>query len=60
LIVAASLTPRRIRKKNAHSPAEDRMIARAVSPSPRAGAIAPTVDMISTQYVTLPTHALAQ
>jgi hypothetical protein len=41
-------------------PTVDRMPASRVSPSPKAGTTAPTVDMISTQYVTLPTHALAQ
>ena len=34
--------------------------ARIVSPSPSPGTTAPTVDMISTQYVTFPTQALAQ
>jgi hypothetical protein len=60
LIAVASLTPRRITKKNSHSPAEESRMARTVSPSPSAGAMAPTVDMMSTQYVTLPTQALAQ
>lgn len=35
-------------------------MASTVSPSPRAGTHAPSVDMMSTQYVTFPTHALAQ
>jgi hypothetical protein len=60
LIVVASLTPRRIRKANAQTPAVDSTSASNVSPSPSAGTMPPTVDMMSTQYVTLPTHALAQ
>ena len=59
-IAAASFTPRRMKRKKAHRPTEDSRIARSVSPSPSAGAIAPIVDMSSTQYVTLPTQALAQ
>lgn len=49
LMAAASFTPRRMSRKNAHSPTEDRTTARSVSPSPSAGAMAPIVDMISTQ-----------
>lgn len=60
LMAAASFTPLRMRKKNDHRPTEERTMARTVSPSPSAGAIAPMVDMMSTQYVTLPTQALAQ
>lgn len=60
LMAAASLTPRLMSRKNAHRPAEESSMARTVSPSPSAGAIAPIVDMMSTQYVTLPTQALAQ
>jgi hypothetical protein len=41
-------------------PIDERPTAASVSPSPDHGAIAPAVDMISTQYVTLPTHELAQ
>jgi hypothetical protein len=49
LIVVASRTPRRIRKAKAQIPIVDRATARKVSPSPRLGTRAPTVDMISTQ-----------
>ncbi len=49
LMAVASRTPRRIIQKNAHSPAEDRTTASAVSPSPSSGQTEPTVDMMSTQ-----------
>jgi len=49
LIAAASFTPRRMNRKNAHRPMLESAIASNVSPSPRAGQTAPTVDMISTQ-----------
>ena len=49
LIAAASFTPRRIRTSNAQMPTVDSTTASSVSPSPSAGANAPSVDMISTQ-----------
>ena len=49
LIVVASLTPRRIRTANAQMPTVESATASKVSPSPSAGAMAPSVDMISTQ-----------
>lgn len=49
LIAAASFTPRRISRKNPHSPTEETTTAVTVSLSPSAGATAPTVDMMSTQ-----------
>jgi hypothetical protein len=49
LMLAASLTPRMIRKANAQMPTVDSSTASAVSPSPRAGTMPPSVDVISTQ-----------
>ena len=49
LRTAASFTPRWTRYKNSHTPTVDSATASSVSPSPSAGAMAPTVDMISTQ-----------
>ena len=49
LIVAASLTPRRMSTAKAQMPRVDSATARNVSPSPSEGTSAPTVDMISTQ-----------
>jgi hypothetical protein len=49
LMVVASRTPRRIRKANAQTPIDDSPTDRSVSPSPRAGTTAPTVEPISTQ-----------
>lgn len=60
LIAVASLIPRRTSRKKTHRPTEDRAIARSVSPAPSAGIHWPSVDMISTQYRTLPTQALAR
>ncbi len=54
LMNAACCTPRRIRKWNSQMPIEATTIATAVLPSPKTGKKAPSVDLISTQYETLP------
>ncbi len=54
LMNAACCTPRRIRKWNSQMPTEANAIAIAVLPSPKIGKNAPSVDLISTQYDTLP------
>ena len=54
LIAAACCTPRRIRKWNSQMPTEATTIAMTVLPSPKTGKNAPSVDLISTQYDTLP------
>ncbi|MCY1443968.1 hypothetical protein D9M71_604110 [compost metagenome] len=54
LIAAACCTPRRIMKWNSQMPAEATRIATTVLPSPKIGKNAPRVDLISTQYDTLP------
>ena len=51
---AACCTPRRIRKWNSQIPTEATTIATTVLPSPKTGKKAPSVDLISTQYETLP------
>ena len=54
LMNAACWTPRRIRKWNIQMPSDAKAIAIAVLPSPNIGKNAPSVDLISTQYDTLP------
>jgi hypothetical protein len=49
LITAASLTPRRIRRKNAQTKAEETITAQIVSPSPNAGISGFSVEVMSTQ-----------
>ena len=41
-------------------PTDETATALMVLPSPKKGKTAPSVDLISTQYETLPTQALAQ
>ena len=60
LIAAASLVPRSTRKWKAQMPTDETSTALIVLPSPKNGNTAPSVDLISTQYETLPTQALAQ
>ena len=48
------LQPRRIMKWNSQMPTEATTIATTVLPSPKTGKNAPSVDLISTQYETLP------
>ena len=60
LIAAASLVPRSTRKWKAQMPTDDTATAATVLPSPKIGTTPPSVDLISTQYETLPTQALAQ
>ena len=54
LMNAACCTPRRIMKWNSQMPTEATAIAITVLPSPKTGKNAPSVDLISTQYETLP------
>ncbi len=54
LMNAACCTPRRIRKWNSQMPTEATTMAITVLPSPKTGKNAPSVDLISTQYDTLP------
>ena len=54
LMKAACCTPRRIRKWNSQMPIEATAMATAVLPSPKTGKKAPMVDLMSTQYDTLP------
>ncbi|MNT00885.1 hypothetical protein D3C72_1353310 [compost metagenome] len=54
LMNAACCTPRRIMKWNSQIPTEAVAIAITVLPSPKIGKKAPSVDLISTQYDTLP------
>ncbi|MEY9255870.1 hypothetical protein ABH990_006868 [Bradyrhizobium ottawaense] len=54
LIAAACCTPRRIMKWKSQIPIEATMIAMTVLPSPNTGKNAPKVDLIRTQYDTLP------
>ncbi|MNT86349.1 hypothetical protein D3C72_2266240 [compost metagenome] len=54
LMMAACCTPRRITKWNVQIPADAARIAITVLPSPNTGKNAPSVDLISTQYETLP------
>ena len=59
-MTAASLTPRKTRKTNSHTPIDDTITAATVSPAPNAGTTALMVAVISTQYDVLPAHADAQ
>ena len=54
LMNAACCTPRRMRKWNSQMPIEATPMATGVLPSPKTGKNAPIVDLISTQYDTLP------
>ena len=54
LMKAACLMPRRIMKWNSQMPTDATTIATTVLPSPNTGKKAPSVDLISTQYETLP------
>ena len=54
LMKAASLIPRRIVKWNSQSAIDETTTAGTVSPLPKTGKNAPSVDLISTQYDTLP------
>ena len=60
LTTAACSTPRRIMKWNSQMPIEATAIAITVLPSPKTGKNAPNVDLISTQYETLPTQVPIQ
>jgi hypothetical protein len=53
-MTAASLTPRKTRKTNSHTPIDDTITAATVSPAPNAGTTALMVAAISTQYDVLP------
>ncbi len=60
LMPAAPCTPRRIRKWKAQTSTEATRTAMIVLPSPKTGKNAPSVDLISTQYETLPTQVPIQ
>ena len=60
LMPAAPCTPRRIRKWKAQTSTEATSTAVSVLPSPNTGKNAPSVDLISTQYETLPTQVPIQ
>lgn len=60
LTAAACCTPRRTTANDAHRPTLATSTVMGVSPAPSAGIQPPRVEAMSTQYVTLPTHADAQ
>jgi hypothetical protein len=60
LMMAASLTPRRISSWNSQTPTDEQTTATTVSPAPSAGNSALVVVMMRTQYDVFPAHADAQ